>query len=73
MADAIPIPHLEVSLSGGYYFGQLERLIKQLEPLTHLDAVSAGPDLRLHIYLGGVAFIGPLPSGGKRSRSVSST
>lgn len=43
-----------VRLSGGYYFGQLERLIRQLEPVTHLAESQA-----VEIDLTGLAFIGP--------------
>jgi anti-sigma regulatory factor (Ser/Thr protein kinase) len=48
------LERLELALSGGYYFGQLERRIGQIEPLTTL-----GEPREVHIDLGGVAFIGP--------------
>jgi hypothetical protein len=47
-------PFIGVSLSGGYYFGQLERLITQLEPVMRLESPT-----RVEIDLGGLAFIGP--------------
>jgi hypothetical protein len=53
-ADTPELPVLEIRLAGGYYFGQLERLIRELEPLTTLSARS-----NVSIDLGGLAFIGP--------------
>jgi anti-sigma regulatory factor (Ser/Thr protein kinase) len=60
LADLAPDPFDEVSadysfeLRGGYYFGQLERLIKDLQPLFEITE----PGL-VKVDLSGVAFIAP--------------
>ena len=47
-------PTVQVRLSGGYGFAQLERLIRDLSPLLNLE----DPHL-LELDLRGLAFIGP--------------
>ncbi len=47
-------PDLSLQLRGGYYFGQLERLIRDLQPLLHLSERQS-----VEIDLSGMVFIGP--------------
>jgi hypothetical protein len=49
-----PAPELTIRLAGGYPFEQIERAIRDLEPLITLDHRAV-----IHLDLTGLAFIGP--------------
>jgi hypothetical protein len=50
-------PHVELHLSGGYYFGQINRLIGDLQPLFELDRTSTRAVVTVD--LSRMMFIGP--------------